>query len=99
MIPIQLTKAVVENGSDVGPFSPLPIHLCALCDLCGIPPHPDPKTFSDGLEVGKEEVGLGDGGGCFGEVRSAGAVWVPIDTDTDPDPDFDFDFDKDLADR
>ncbi|MGI6302079.1 MAG: hypothetical protein ACOX52_13645 [Verrucomicrobiota bacterium] len=49
MIPIQLTKAVVENGSDVGPFSPLPIHLCALCDRCGIPPHPDPKTFSDGL--------------------------------------------------
>ncbi|MGI6301054.1 MAG: thrombospondin type 3 repeat-containing protein [Verrucomicrobiota bacterium] len=49
MIPIQLTKAVVENGSDVGPFPPLPIHLCALCDLCGIPPHPDPKTFSDDL--------------------------------------------------
>ena len=46
VIPIQLTKAVVENGSDVGPFSPLPIHLCA---LCGSPPHPDPKTFSDGL--------------------------------------------------
>ena len=49
VIPIQLTKAVVENGSDVGPFSPLPIPLCALCDLCGIPPHPDPKAFSDGL--------------------------------------------------
>jgi hypothetical protein len=32
------TKAVVENGSDVSPFSPLPIHLCALCDLCGISP-------------------------------------------------------------
>ncbi|MGI6302068.1 MAG: hypothetical protein ACOX52_13580 [Verrucomicrobiota bacterium] len=46
MIPIHLTKAVVENGFDVGPFSPLPIHLC---DRCGIPPHPDPKTFSDGL--------------------------------------------------
>jgi hypothetical protein len=51
VIPIQLTKAVVENGSDVGPFSHLPIHLCALCDLCGIPPHPDPKGFSDGLEL------------------------------------------------
>src|SRR5690606_34984233 len=35
----------VENGSDVGPFSPLPIHLCALCDLCGIPPHPDPESL------------------------------------------------------
>jgi hypothetical protein len=46
VIPIQLTKAVVENGSDVGPFFPLPIHLC---DLCGSPPHPGPKTFSDGL--------------------------------------------------
>ncbi|MGI6304087.1 MAG: hypothetical protein ACOX52_24020 [Verrucomicrobiota bacterium] len=58
-----MTKAVVEKGSDVGPFSPLPIHLCALCDLCGIPPHPafrtassdpdpelaSPLTFSDGL--------------------------------------------------
>jgi hypothetical protein len=49
VIPIQLTKAVVGNGSDVDPFSPLPIHLCALCDLCGSPPHPDPQTFSDGL--------------------------------------------------
>ncbi len=47
-IPIQLTKAVVENGSDVSPFSPLPIHLC---DLCGIPPHPNPETFSDGLRL------------------------------------------------
>jgi hypothetical protein len=45
VIPIQLTKAVVENGSDVGPFSPLPIHLCALCDLCGIPPHPDSESL------------------------------------------------------
>src|SRR5690606_29826641 len=51
VIPIRLTKAVVENGSDVGPFSPLPIHLCALCDLCGSPPHPDPKTFSDSPEL------------------------------------------------
>jgi hypothetical protein len=52
VIPIQLTKAVVENGSDVGPFAPLPIHACALCDLCdlcGSPPHPDPKTVSDDL--------------------------------------------------
>ena len=49
VIPIQLTKAVVENGFDVGPFSPLPTHLCALCDLCGILPHPDPKTFSANL--------------------------------------------------
>ncbi|MDI9382824.1 MAG: transposase, partial [Verrucomicrobiota bacterium] len=54
VIPIQLTKAVVENGSDVGPFSPLPIHLCALCDLCGIPPHPDPKTFSDSLYLQRQ---------------------------------------------
>jgi hypothetical protein len=46
VIPIQKTKAVVEKGSDVSPFSPLPIHLCA---LCGIPPHPDPETFSDDL--------------------------------------------------
>jgi len=37
VIPIQLTKAVVENGSDVGPFSPLPIHL--------LPPHPDPESL------------------------------------------------------
>jgi hypothetical protein len=51
VIPIQLAMAVVENGSDVSPFSPLPILLCALCDLCGIPPHPDPKTFSDGLKL------------------------------------------------
>jgi hypothetical protein len=51
VIPIQLTKAVVQNGSDVGPFPPLPIHLCALCDLCGSLPHPDPKTFSDWLEL------------------------------------------------
>ena len=51
VIPIRLTKAVVENGSDVGPFSPLPIHLCALCDLCGSPPHPEPKTFSDCPEL------------------------------------------------
>ena len=49
VIPIQLTKAVVEKGSDASPFSPLPIHLCALCDLCGILPHPDPKTFSANL--------------------------------------------------
>ena len=54
MIPIQLTKAVVENGSDVGPFPPLPIHLCALCDLCGIPPHPNPETFSDDLQLGNQ---------------------------------------------
>ncbi len=46
VIPIQLTKAVVENGSDVGPFSPLPIHLCALCDLCGIPPHSHPESLA-----------------------------------------------------
>ena len=25
--------------------------LCALCDLCGRLPHPDPKTFSDGLQL------------------------------------------------
>ncbi len=37
--PIQLTKAVAENGSGVG-TSPLPIHLCALRVLCGSPPHP-----------------------------------------------------------
>ena len=54
LIPVQLTKAVVENGSDVGPFPPLPIHLCALCDLCGIPPHPDPKTFSDSLYLQRQ---------------------------------------------
>jgi len=33
VIPIQLTKAVVENGSDVGPFSPLPTPLRPLRSL------------------------------------------------------------------
>jgi len=44
VIPIQLTKAVVENGSDVSPFSPLPLPLCAPCDLCGSPSHLDSES-------------------------------------------------------
>ena len=52
VIPIQLTKAVVENGSDVGPYTPLR-PLRSLRDnspfpppsapqrLCARPPHPD----------------------------------------------------------
>ena len=74
MIPIQLTKAVVENGSDVGPFSPLPIHLCALCDLCGIPPHPDPETFSDGLEL--EVVRKGQWQSKIGLAIGIGIEWT-----------------------
>jgi hypothetical protein len=45
--PFQQTKAVVENGSKIPAF-PLPMHLCALCVLCGSPPHPDPQTFLGG---------------------------------------------------
>ena len=43
-IPFQQTKAVAENCSDVAPIPPLK-HLCALCVLCGSPPHPAPETF------------------------------------------------------
>ena len=39
-IPFQQAKAVADNCSDVA-ASPLPIPLCALCVLCGSPPHPE----------------------------------------------------------
>ena len=43
-IPFQQTKAVAEECYDVAAFPPLK-HLCALCVLCGSPPHAAPETF------------------------------------------------------
>ena len=39
-------RTVAENCSEIPAF-PLPTHLCALCVLCGSPPHPAPQTFHD----------------------------------------------------